>query len=59
MKHFSAEQTRARLGISKQWLLQKTREGLVKPTPVKLEGRGGQWLFAGNAKIVVAKRKVS
>jgi hypothetical protein len=57
MKQFTAQQTAVRLGISKQWLLQQTRAGHVRPAPVKLDGTGAPWLFSGNAKIVVDKRK--
>ena len=58
MQHFSAQATATRLGISKQYLLVCARKGIVKPTPVRLEGnRFAPWLFSATAKIVVDKRK--
>lgn len=59
MTHFTAQQTANRLGISKQGLLAAARAGRVKPEPIKLTGSvNAPWLFSGNAKISLDKRKL-
>lgn len=54
----SAAYTAHRLGISKQLLLVRAREGRVQPEPIKLHGKeNSPWLFSPSAKIVLDKRK--
>lgn len=52
VQYVNAQRTANRLRVSKTHLLNKARSGGVMPTPIKVPGKNGQWLFAPNAKII-------
>lgn len=51
MEYVNAQRTANRLRVSKTHLLNMAHKGEVTPTPIKIAGKNGQWLFAPNAKI--------